>query len=132
MPVQILSAMAATEALPRAPFVNDHLSPTAMPKPIPILTTPNDSSAPLSPPDPMEITPTSASMPPPASSSPPSADRQSERKSSGEAEGLAPPTMNGNMNESSTNGIAQPLGAAAAASQPTKVVQTAFIHKLYK
>ena len=32
---------------------------------------------------------------------------------------------------SSANGGGQPVGAAAAAQQP-KVVQTAFIHKLYK
>jgi hypothetical protein len=125
--------MAATESLPRAPFASDHLSPTARPRPIPILTTPTSSensvSIPLS--DPMDITPTSASMPPPTSS-PPSADRHVDTKSSGDSDTAASSTMNGTTNDNNANGTAQLLGAAAAATQPTKVVQTAFIHKLYK
>lgn len=79
----------------------------------------------------MEITPTSTSMPPP-NSSPPS-ESKSERKNSGDGEhtiGTGP--TNGYATEAGGNGGNQPLGAAAAASQPTKVVQTAFIHKLYK
>ena len=133
MPLQILTAMAATESLPRAPFATDHMSPTAMPKPMPILTTPtsNDHTMSIPPPDPMDITPTSASMPPPTSS-PPSADRQAETKSGVDTDIVAPSTMNGITNDINANGTAQPLGAAAAATQPTKVVQTAFIHKLYK
>lgn len=55
--------------------------------------------------------------PPPSS---PNGDRTSEHHTSG---GQYSDQSNGNFN--------QPVGAAAAAQQP-KVVQTAFIHKLYK
>lgn len=49
---------------------------------------------------------------------------------------MGPPYTHSNasapvLGDAMSNGIAQPGGAAAAAQQP-KVVQTAFIHKLYK
>jgi len=63
---------------------------------------------------------TSSSMPPPALISP-NGDRHSDQQIGTRNED--PPTVNG--------GLSQPVGAAAAAQQP-KIVQTAFIHKLYK
>jgi hypothetical protein len=64
----------------------------------------------------MDITPTSTSMGPPSS-------------------GLDQGRTNGDVEHTSPNGnsSAPAVGAAAAAaSQGPKVVQTAFIHKLYK
>lgn len=61
------------------------------------------------------------SMGPPVMSSP-NGDRVHEQGLAGQTE-LQQQTANG--------GPSQPVGAAAAAQQP-KVVQTAFIHKLYK
>jgi hypothetical protein len=61
-------------------------------------------------------------MPPPAISSP-AIDRQTNGKVNGDAESN---TDMGNGNSGSGA-----VGAAAAAQQP-KIVQTAFIHKLYK
>ena len=67
----------------------------------------------------MDITPATASMGPPALSSP-----------AGERNGNTQ-TSNGDS-DSATNGTAGPAVGAAAAAQQPKVVQTAFIHKLYK
>lgn len=70
--------------------------------------------------DPMEVSQSqSSSMGPPTSS--PNGDRPQEQQQSGQHE----------SQQSSNGGTHQPVGAAAAAQQP-KVVQTAFIHKLYK
>lgn len=67
--------------------------------------------------DPMDTTPPpSASMGPPLNSSP---DMDQTHNSSGAGEGK-------DQNNTHTG------GAAAAAAQGPKVVQTAFIHKLYK
>ena len=140
--------MAATESLSRTSFPHDHLSPTSLPKPIPILTggnVPHHEPAPASPSDAMDITPTSTvSMAPPTSS--PGSDRTEKQqpaepgnaspRTNGNGNGSAArntsPNSNGNPN-ASTNGTANltSLGVAASAN-PTKVVQTAFIHKLYK
>ena len=64
----------------------------------------------------------------------------------GHASSMGPPILNspngdrtnepsqhghGEQQQSTIGGVNQPVGAAAAAQQP-KVVQTAFIHKLYK
>jgi hypothetical protein len=118
MPLPYIIGMAATESLHRTSFATDHhLTKTTMGKPMPILTTTSSSPTDLN--DPMDITPTSASMPPPNHSSPQS-DKGSEKKLNGDSENMADDVAN------------QPTGAAAAANQPTKVVQTAFIHKLYK
>lgn len=69
-------------------------------------------------PDPMDVTP-STNMGPPAQSSPVT-DRNPNSQ------------LSASDNEPTTNGAgATSVGAAAAAQQP-KVVQTAFIHKLYK
>jgi hypothetical protein len=88
---------------------------------MPILTTSSPSPAN----DPMDITPTSASMPPPnTNNSSPQSDKGSEKKLMNGADSDLP-----SQDEMT---ISHPTGAAAAANQPTKVVQTAFIHKLYK
>jgi hypothetical protein len=70
----------------------------------------------------MEVTQTApvANMGPPALSSP-NIDRPAEQ--SGQQQTEQPAALNG--------GQSQPANAASAAQQP-KVVQTAFIHKLYK
>ena len=80
----------------------------------------------------MDITPpASASMGPPTNSSPEmEQDRQNVNGNMGNANtngnnGELTPTNNG------SNGTA-PNAAAAGNSQQPKVVQTAFIHKLYK
>lgn len=64
-----------------------------------------------------------ASMAPPALSSP-----NSERPPENYAQSQADHQQ---QNATTNGGPPQPVGAAAAAQQP-KVVQTAFIHKLYK
>lgn len=112
----------------RSPFAseqreyNSHYSKT-----IPILPSitasgPNDS-------DPMDVSqPPTGSMGPPATSSPPHAERSGEQSHGAQNE----QNHGQNQRQSSVNGGgSQPVGAAAAAQQP-KVVQTAFIHKLYK
>jgi hypothetical protein len=78
----------------------------------------------------MDITPTSAStMGPPTLNCPPT-DRngaspfQSQSQSQSQA--------NGDAGNTSPNGSSAPAVGAAAAAQQPKVVQTAFIHKLYK
>ena len=72
--------------------------------------------------DPMDVTPpTSAIMGPPVNSSP-------EMDPPTTTNGTYGDNMNG-QNGVSTNGVS---AAAAASSQQPKVVQTAFIHKLYK
>jgi hypothetical protein len=84
---------------------------------LPILTSATSSESPQA--DPMDVTPPhSATMGPPMNSSP-------ELDGSGlnNSNGVGDVTMGSN----STLGA-----AAAAASQQPKVVQTAFIHKLYK
>lgn len=114
--------MASVAEARRSPFAPDPHH-QGLHKSIPILT--SSTSANLTPPrDPMDITPSSVpSMGPPVLSSP-VGDRNGaaqEQPANGETENKTP---NGNTPSA-------PVGAAAAASQP-KVVQTAFIHKLYK
>lgn len=96
-------------------------SPPGPQKAIPILSSSAASSTP--PDDPMDVTPVVApSMGPPLLNSPGGYRNGGVQVSNGESE----PTING------MNGTSGPaIGAAAAAQQP-KVVQTAFIHKLYK
>ncbi|KAF2107861.1 HSF-type DNA-binding-domain-containing protein [Lophiotrema nucula] len=108
--------MASAAELRQSPFSADHHA-QGIHKSIPILPS-SASSSNLTPPrDPMDVTPaTLPTMGPPIISSP-----------VGERNGIASQT-NGET-ESGSNG-STPMGAAAAAQQP-KVVQTAFIHKLY-
>ena len=71
----------------------------------------------LAPTDPMDTSPTSSSMAPPAHNSP-------------EGEHGSNSLTNGNM-ENNAGGHSMAGPAAVAAAQGPKVVQTAFIHKLY-
>ncbi|WEW59394.1 Flocculation suppression protein [Emydomyces testavorans] len=88
---------------------------------IPVLSASISPSDPM-PGDPMDVSPpASAAMGPPSQSSP-------------EVEQGPTSHTNGNTGESGASqntAAGQPTGAAAAAQQP-KVVQTAFIHKLYR
>lgn len=89
---------------------------------IPVLSASISPSDP-SPGDPMDVSPpASAAMGPPSQSSP-EIDQGPMSHTNGNNAG----DMGGSQNASSS----QPTGAAAAAQQP-KVVQTAFIHKLYR
>ncbi|KAF2097579.1 hypothetical protein NA57DRAFT_41718 [Rhizodiscina lignyota] len=109
--------MTSIEPMRRSPFSADPHAPNIH-KSIPIL--PSTAAPSLAPGDPMDITPpSSVAMGPPAQGAP-GADR-SGPSASGSSES-EPPTTNGSS--------APAVGAAAAAQQP-KVVQTAFIHKLY-
>ena len=96
---------------PRRNFNKPDLS-----KNLPILT----STAASSPGDPMDT-----SQPPTVPMGPPSSNTTNGEKS-GE-----PSQQTHTEQHSSDGGSSQAVGAAAAAQQP-KVVQTAFIHKLYK
>lgn len=114
--------MASVAEARRSPFSADPHH-QGLHKSIPILPS-SASSSNLTPPrDPMDITPsTLPTMGPPVLSSP-----------VGERNGIAqePPTIGEPEKTTNGNGSSTPVGAAAAAQQP-KVVQTAFIHKLYK
>ncbi|KAI9699518.1 MAG: hypothetical protein M1820_007149 [Bogoriella megaspora] len=112
--------MTTAEPFQRNPFTMMDHSPN-MQKSIPILPSTSATSS-ASPVDAMDVTPShsgSSSMGPPVQNSP-NGDRSSEQNTN-----ISPsetPTTNGNT--------APAVGAAAVAQQP-KVVQTAFIHKLY-
>lgn len=104
----------------RSPFSHAS-SQIAGQRSLPILPSPTQSSESLQG-DPMDVTlPTPAMMAPPVHSSP-------DMDQGGQ------PTSNGHGEIHSNNMLSGPgLGAsAAAAAQQPKVVQTAFIHKLYK
>jgi hypothetical protein len=108
--------MASVAEARRSPFSPDPHNPNL--HTIPILPSSGSTLAP--PRDRMDITPTS--MGPPTLNTP-----TTERNIQ-----LEQGRANGDAGNTSPNGNATPaVGAAAAANQP-KVVQTAFIHKLYK
>lgn len=98
------------------------------PRTVPILTPTIQMSGPPES-DPMEITtPTNSSAPPSASKSP-----------DGDANGSSEPMRNNHGHaraetqaQSNTMTMPAPPPAAAPAVQGPKIVQTAFIHKLYK
>ncbi|KAF2016126.1 hypothetical protein BU24DRAFT_194291 [Aaosphaeria arxii CBS 175.79] len=111
--------MASVTEARRSPFSLDPHN-QGLHKSIPIL--PSSSGSTLTPPrDPMDITPSTApSMGPPVLTS------SNSDRGGGTNQG-----SNGDSDTPITNGTSTPaIGAAAAAQQP-KVVQTAFIHKLY-
>lgn len=111
--------MASVAEARRSPFSGDPHNPN-LHKSIPILPSSSPRLTPSR--DPMDITPTSSAMGPPNErNATVSFQLQSQREGNGDSENTSPP--NGNT--------APAVGAAAAAQQP-KVVQTAFIHKLYK
>ncbi|CAN9103750.1 unnamed protein product [Alternaria alternata] len=109
--------MASVAEARRSPFSADPHNPN-LHKSIPILPSSGSTLAP--PRDPMDITPTSSTMGPPS-------DRNgtSSFQSQSQREG------NGDSGNTSPNGNQVPAVGAAAAAQQPKVVQTAFIHKLY-
>ncbi|CAG5144119.1 uncharacterized protein ALTATR162_LOCUS1483 [Alternaria atra] len=109
--------MASVAEARRSPFAADPHNPN-LHKSIPILPSSGSTLAP--PRDPMDITPASSTMGPPS-------DRNgtSSFQSQSQREG------NGDSGNTSPNGNAAPAVGAAAAAQQPKVVQTAFIHKLY-
>jgi hypothetical protein len=113
--------MASVAEARRSPFSPDPHNPN-LHKSIPILPSSGSTLAP--PRDPMDISPTpSSSMGPPTLNG-----SGTERNSTLHDQ----PRINGDSGNTSPNGSsATAVGAAAAAQQP-KVVQTAFIHKLYK
>ncbi|KIW08188.1 uncharacterized protein PV09_01119 [Verruconis gallopava] len=116
---------ATTESVQRSPFT-DPFASTGPRKSIPILPSSSSTNSPLpAASDPMDITPSSTTsttstttMGPPQMSSPTTDRPPNASATNGEYE----PTSNGTS--------APAVGAAAATQQP-KVVQTAFIHKLY-
>ncbi|PVI07309.1 hypothetical protein DM02DRAFT_322118 [Periconia macrospinosa] len=116
--------MASVAEARRSPFSADPHH-QGLHKSIPIL--PSSSSSTLTPPrDPMDIShPTLAVMGPPVLNSPAADHNGVNNEQSGNGE-----TENRGGNSNGASASAAPVGAAAAAQQP-KVVQTAFIHKLY-
>jgi hypothetical protein len=76
--------------------------------------------------DAMDVSPAQS---PSASNTSPAAHSDSENVKSGSQPNQSPPQEHGSFN--SSNMPAPPPSAAGAAAQP-KIVQTAFIHKLYK
>ncbi|CAG8983577.1 hypothetical protein HYALB_00004596 [Hymenoscyphus albidus] len=113
------------ERVQRGPFTSDASAAHRDPRTIPIIQTPLVQTSVQSPGDPMEVTPpSSAMMAPPARTSP-------ENDTNGVQEQQH---QHMGMNDQPSSGsLAGPNAAAAAAAgaQQPKVVQTAFIHKLY-
>jgi hypothetical protein len=127
-----LCIMSRTESLPASPL-STNTAPNGH-RNIPILPSITSARTPkMAPqPDQMDITTppsTTARMGPPANSSP-EIDQEAQNKRNGSTGNIVPL----NDGPSSTNGASgNTLSAAAAATgQGPKVVQTAFIHKLYK
>ncbi|KAI9742493.1 MAG: hypothetical protein M1818_004027 [Claussenomyces sp. TS43310] len=109
---------AQDESAQRSPMTSDN-DPASSARTVPILQTPTIRTSAPSPVDPMDVTsPKIATMGPPARNSP-EADANGAREHS--------------MGDHGTLGSIGPNAAAAAqaGSQAPKVVQTAFIHKLY-
>lgn len=106
------------EPMRRSPFPSSPRSFTPQPsRALPVLSA-NKTPTNADDGDPMDVSQsssTSTSMPPPS-------DARHDRASS--------PAQDSQGNESVNGNQSQPVGAAAAAQQP-KIVQTAFIHKLY-
>ncbi|KAL5432349.1 hypothetical protein PMIN05_008921 [Paraphaeosphaeria minitans] len=117
--------MASVAEARRSPFAAEPHHHQALHKSMPILPSSTASSHLTPPRDPMDLTPSTLPiMGPPMLNGPAATDRngaQQEHHTNGDTEGKTP----------IANGNTAPVGAAAAAQQP-KVVQTAFIHKLYK
>ncbi|KAI4657212.1 uncharacterized protein J4E79_007829 [Alternaria viburni] len=110
--------MASVAEARRSPFSGDPHHPN-LHKSIPIL--PSSSPRLAASRDPMDITPSSSTMGPPNERTQSvSFQLPSQREGNGDSENTSPP-----------NGSTAPAVGAAAAAQQPKVVQTAFIHKLY-
>lgn len=113
--------MASTAEMRHSPFQLDSHH-QGLHKSIPILPS-STGSATLTPPrDPMDTAPSSMpTMGPPVLSSPVGERNSANQQTNGEMDTGSGP-----------NGAPAPVIGAAAAAQQPKVVQTAFIHKLYK
>jgi hypothetical protein len=121
--------MASVAEARRSPFAADAHNPN-LHKSIPIL--PSSSSTLAPPRDPMDMTPSSTStMGPPTLNCPPH-ERNGTSPSYSHAHSQNQNQSNGDSGNTSPNGHGAPAVGAAAAAQQPKVVQTAFIHKLYK
>ena len=104
----------------RSPFMSDPDPGQTTSRTVPIIQTPTLQTSAPSPGDPMDVTPpASAMMAPPARTSP-------DMEANGVHDLMG--------DQPSSGSLAGPNAAAAAAAgaQQPKVVQTAFIHKLYK
>lgn len=113
--------MASVEQAQRSPFMSNPGAGQTNGRTVPILATPIILTSSASPRDAMDITPpSSATMAPPARRSP-----------DADANAIHDPMADDQPSSGSLAGPNAAAAAAAAANQP-KVVQTAFIHKLYK
>ncbi|KAJ4332688.1 Flocculation suppression protein [Didymella glomerata] len=118
--------MASVAEARRSPFSGDN-NPN-MHRSIPILP----SSGSLAPPqDRMDITPSSTSAMGPPSLTAPSTDRQHLTPTHQTHAQSQLANGDSDNNAQNSNGSSAPAVGAAAAAQQPKVVQTAFIHKLY-
>lgn len=117
------ATMDATDELEQqSPFTSNSDSSQSTARTVPILQAPVIQTSAPSPGDPMEVTPPStAMMGPPSRTSP-------ENEANGGHDHM------GMGDQPSSGSLAGPNAAAAAqaGAQQPKVVQTAFIHKLYK
>ena len=124
--------MASVAEARRSPFAADPHNPN-LHKSIPILPSSGSTLAP--PRDPMDITPTTttttSTMGPPTINCPP-ADRNGAGPFQAQSHAQSQREGNTDSGNTSPNGNNAPAVGAAAAAQQPKVVQTAFIHKLYK
>ena len=110
------------ERAQRGPFMSDSDPDQTTARTVPILQPPLIQTSAPSPGDPMEVTPpASALMAPPARTSPDS-----------ETNGVHDQMVMGDQPQSGSLAGPNAAAAAAAGAQQPKVVQTAFIHKLYK
>lgn len=120
---------AATESVPRNHLVDGPEDPMGA-RTIPIITPTIQMSAP-SPGEPMEITtPTNSTAPPSATKSPDS-DVNISININGMSERAQQQQQQQHHEHPDSIMMPAPVAAAAAVHQP-KIVQTAFIHKLYK
>lgn len=109
------------ESAQRSPFMSDSDPGQTTARTVPILHPPVIQTSAPSPGDPMEVTPpASAMMAPPARTSPDS-----------ETNGVHDQMVMGDQPHSGSLAGPNAAAAAAAGAQQPKVVQTAFIHKLY-
>lgn len=107
-----------TEAHRSSPFDGDRLT-AGRTRELPLLSTSAATSSAHSSAEPMDISPHTSS-----------ASKERQLNGSPSRERLAPSSANASDKEQSSNNGSGLVGAAAAAQQP-KVVQAAFIHKLY-
>ncbi|KAF1842398.1 uncharacterized protein K460DRAFT_409815 [Cucurbitaria berberidis CBS 394.84] len=117
--------MASVAEARRSPFSPDAHNAN-LHKTIPILPSSSSSLAP--PRDPMDITPASASTMGPPTLNGSTFERNGTAQSQTQSQSQS---TNGDLGDTSPNGSSAPAVGAAAAAQQPKVVQTAFIHKLY-